>query len=139
VLKSLHAGKSVDFGCDVSQAAAPTPAESTRKIEDKTRWLLAASLWVALWPAPVQSQSAALIDAYHQFSELYAQGRYQEALPFAEKTVRLTNSIGRDQAPLSPGCFRSTPSSGRGRPPRRTSQFDPNRTFSLCLPNFRRR
>ncbi len=55
----------------------------------KTRWLLAALLWLALWPAPVHSQSAALIDAHKQFSELYAQGRYQEAFPFAEEALRL--------------------------------------------------
>ncbi len=55
----------------------------------KTRWLLAALLWLALWPAPVHSQSAAITDAHKQFSELYEQGRYQEALPFAEKALRL--------------------------------------------------
>ncbi len=58
-------------------------------IRHKARWLLAALLWLALWPAPVQSQSAALMDANNQFSDLYAQGRYQEALPFAEKAIRL--------------------------------------------------
>ena len=49
--------------------------------------LLAAFLWLALWPGAVQSQSAALMDAFRQFSDLYAQGRYQEALPFAEKAL----------------------------------------------------
>jgi tetratricopeptide (TPR) repeat protein len=59
-------------------------------IRHKARWLLAAALlWLAFWPAPVQSQSAALMEAYNQFSQLYAQGRYQEALPFAEKALRL--------------------------------------------------
>ena len=58
-------------------------------IRHKSRWLLAALLWLALWPAPAQSQSAALMDAYNHFSELYAQGRYQEAVPFAEKALRL--------------------------------------------------
>ena len=56
---------------------------------NKTRLLLVALLWLALWPAPVQSQSPALMDAYNQFSELYAQGRYREAFPFAEEALRL--------------------------------------------------
>ena len=37
------------------------------------------------------------MEAYNQFSELYAQGRYQEAVPFAEKAVRLNKQeIGPD-------------------------------------------
>jgi len=55
----------------------------------KSVWLLAAFLWLALWPGAVQSQSDALRDAYRQYDDLYAQGRYQEAIPFAEKAVRL--------------------------------------------------
>ncbi len=55
----------------------------------KARWLVAAFLSLALWPGLVQSQSAALVDAYQQSSELYAQGRYQEALPFAKEALRL--------------------------------------------------
>ena len=56
----------------------------------KTRWFLAGLICLVLWPAPVQSQSDSLMDAYNQFSELYAQGRYREAFPFAEKAVRLS-------------------------------------------------
>ncbi len=58
-------------------------------IRHKPRWLLAALLWVALWPALVQCKSAALMDAYNQFDELDDQGRYQEAIPFAEEALRL--------------------------------------------------
>ncbi len=43
------------------------------------------------------SQSAALIDANNQFLELYAQCRYQEALPFAKEDLRLgEKELGRD-------------------------------------------
>ncbi len=48
---------------------------------------LLAVLW--LWPAVAHGQSPALDDAYQRYAELYAQGRYQEALPFAEKALRL--------------------------------------------------
>ncbi len=47
-------------------------------------------LW--LWPAAAHAAhglSPALNDAINRFSELYSQGRYQEALPFAEKAVKL--------------------------------------------------
>jgi tetratricopeptide (TPR) repeat protein len=36
------------------------------------------------------SQSAELMDAYNRYSELYTQGRYQEALPFAKKAFELS-------------------------------------------------
>ena len=55
----------------------------------KTRWLLAALLWLALWPAVAHSQSAAFMDAYSRYSELYAQGHYEEALSFAKKALQL--------------------------------------------------
>ena len=60
-------------------------------IRNKARWLLAALPWVAaLWPAPAQSQSAALMNTYNQFDELYAQGRYEEAFPSAERALKLS-------------------------------------------------
>ena len=46
-------------------------------------------LWLALGSAPVHSQSDALMDAYNRSSELYAQGNYEEALPFAKKALKL--------------------------------------------------
>ena len=42
---------------------------------------LAGLLCLALWPAPVLSQSAGLEDAYNRFSEFYSQDRNQEAKP----------------------------------------------------------
>ncbi len=44
---------------------------------------------VALWPALALAQSAALMDAWDQFFELYVQGRYGEAEPFARKALEL--------------------------------------------------
>ena len=55
----------------------------------KTSWLLAGLLCVALWPAATHAQSPDLLDAYERFSELSAEGRYEEALPFAQKALRL--------------------------------------------------
>ena len=47
-----------------------------------------AVLW--LWPAVSHGQSPELNDAYSRAGELYAQGRYQEALRFVEKALRLS-------------------------------------------------
>ncbi len=49
---------------------------------------LLAVLW--LWPAVAHGQSRELNDAYNRAGELYAQGRYQAALPFAEEALRLS-------------------------------------------------
>ncbi|MHC4094405.1 MAG: tetratricopeptide repeat protein, partial [Planctomycetota bacterium] len=57
---------------------------------NKTRWLLAGLLFLALWPGVARGQSLEFMDAYNQSSELYAQGRYQEALPFAKKALGLS-------------------------------------------------
>ena len=46
-----------------------------------------AVLW--LWPAAASGQPAELDDANNRFMALYAQGRYQEALPFAKNALRL--------------------------------------------------
>ena len=59
-------------------------------VKSTTRWLLAGLLCVALWPAAARAQSPELMDAYERYSELYAEGRYQEALPFAEKALWLS-------------------------------------------------
>ena len=44
---------------------------------------------MALWPVATHGQSSELDAAYNRFVDLYAQGRYEEAVPFAEKAVRL--------------------------------------------------
>ncbi len=49
---------------------------------------LLAVLW--LWPIKAYGQSPELMDAYKRAGVLYALGRYQEALPFAEKALRLS-------------------------------------------------
>ena len=43
-----------------------------------------------LWPATVFGQSPELTDAYNRANELYAEGRYQEAIPFAKEALRLS-------------------------------------------------
>ena len=55
--------------------------------------MLAISLRVALWLAPIQSRSAALIDAYNQFTELYAWGRYAVAEPLYERSLANQDKI----------------------------------------------
>ncbi len=52
-------------------------------------WFLPFLVVVWLWPTAAQGQFPALMDAYQRFKELHAQGRYQQALPFAEKALRL--------------------------------------------------
>ena len=57
------------------------------------------SLLVALvlWPAAAGGQSPALNDAYERYSELNAQSRYQEAIPYAEEALRLAElELGLD-------------------------------------------
>ena len=58
-------------------------------ITHKTRWVLAALLCLALWPSATLGQSSALNNAYNRFTELYAQGRYEEAFPFAKQALKL--------------------------------------------------
>jgi tetratricopeptide (TPR) repeat protein len=53
-----------------------------------------AVLW--LWPAVAYGQSPALVDAYKRFTELYTQGRYQQALSFAEKSLKLAPILAAD-------------------------------------------
>ncbi len=55
----------------------------------KKTWFLSALVALVLWPAAAQGQSAELMNAYNRAGELSAQGRYQEALPFAEEALRL--------------------------------------------------
>ena len=65
----------------------------------KTNWLLTGLLCLTLWPAPAHAQSPELLDAYNRFSELDAEGRYHEAIPFAEKAVAL---VEREFGPDDP-------------------------------------
>ena len=55
----------------------------------KKTWLLSVLVALVLWPAAAQGQSAELTSAYNRAQELSAQGRYQEAIPFAEDALRL--------------------------------------------------
>lgn len=49
---------------------------------------LAAMLWLA--PDSVLGQSVELRAAHRQVTDLYEKGRYEEAMPFAEETIRLS-------------------------------------------------
>ena len=51
--------------------------------------LLSVVLVLALWPAAAHGQGDELMEAYDRFNELYAEGRYQEAIPFAKEALRL--------------------------------------------------
>ena len=55
------------------------------------RWLLVGLLGLGLWlsPGTTYGQSQELVEAANQYVALYRQGRYEEALPFAQKAVRL--------------------------------------------------
>ncbi len=44
---------------------------------------------IALWPGLSLAQSASLSEIFNQFKALYAQGRYAEAEPFAQKALEL--------------------------------------------------
>ena len=48
---------------------------------------LIAVLW--LWPASAVGQSAELMDAFNRTRELYTQGHYEQAIPFAQKALTL--------------------------------------------------
>ena len=64
-----------------------------------------AVLW--LWPAVSQGQSPELNDAYNRAGELYAQGRYQEAIPFVEKALRLSErEFGPDHLGVATALIR---------------------------------
>ena len=43
-----------------------------------------------LWPAAVFGQSPEFTDAHNRANELSAEGRYQEAIPFAKEALRLS-------------------------------------------------
>ncbi len=53
------------------------------------RWVLSVLVALLLWPAAVNGQSPGLMDAVDRFGDLFNQGRYEEALPFAEEAIRL--------------------------------------------------
>ncbi len=63
---------------------------------------LLAVLW--LWPITANDQSPELMDAYKRAGVLYALGRYQEALPFAEIAMRLgEREFGPDHPDVAQG------------------------------------
>ena len=53
------------------------------------RWMLSVLAALVLWPAAAHGESPELTGAYNRYSKFHAQGRYQEALPFAEEALRL--------------------------------------------------
>ena len=57
---------------------------------NKAKWLLAGLAWLIVWPGAVHAQSPDLVDAINRSTELYAQGHYREAIPFAEKALKLS-------------------------------------------------
>ena len=60
--------------------------------------ILVAALWLA--PGLAYGQSLELRSASSRFSILYSQGRYEEALPFANKAVRLAEEEFGDSHPV---------------------------------------
>ncbi len=54
------------------------------------RYLLVGLFCLALWPGETRGQSLESSDAFNRGSALFAQGRYQEAQPFLEKALRLS-------------------------------------------------
>ena len=63
---------------------------------------LLAVLW--LWPITAYGQSPELMDAYKRAGVLYALGRYQDALPFAEEALRLgERKFGPDHPQVTRG------------------------------------
>ena len=75
------------------------PPRAPIMMRTKTNWLLTGLLCLTLWPAPAHAQSPELLDTYNRFSELDAEGRYHEAIPFAEKAVAL---VEREFGPDDP-------------------------------------
>ncbi len=53
------------------------------------RLILSVLAALLLWPIAAHGQSPELVEVHERYSELYAQGRYQEAIPFAEEAVTL--------------------------------------------------
>ena len=54
------------------------------------RWMLPVLAALVLWSGAAQGQSPALVEAHDRFLDLYTQGRYQEALPYAEEALSLS-------------------------------------------------
>ena len=50
-------------------------------------FILLASAW--LWPAGLHAQSDALKSAFENYQELNEQGRYREAIPYAQEALTL--------------------------------------------------
>ena len=54
-----------------------------------SRWIACVLLALLLWPVLARGQSPELWEAYERYEELDAEGRYDEAIPFAEEASRL--------------------------------------------------
>ena len=55
----------------------------------RCKWLAAALLILAFLPRSAGAQSPDLVSALARYSELYAAGRFEEALPLADEALRL--------------------------------------------------
>ena len=62
-------------------------------IRHKAKWLLVGLMCLPLWPGTTHGHSDALTNAYNRYSEFYAEGRYQEAIPFAKKALELGEDL----------------------------------------------
>lgn len=67
------------------------PALAASRVPPRALWLLAGLLCMALWlvPGPSFGQSRQLEKAVEDYLALSSQGRHEEALPVAEKALRL--------------------------------------------------
>lgn len=66
-----------------------------------TNRLLAALLCLAPWPGSAHAESSELLAAYHRYADLDAEGRYDDALPFAEEALRLGEAELRPDHPTN--------------------------------------
>ena len=56
----------------------------------KTPTFVAWLVLLAIWPGPAASQSDALMVAYDRVLELHGEGKYEAAVPAAEKVLRMS-------------------------------------------------
>jgi len=77
---------------DVSHCGVFMGHDSGYGLVSAKRWAMAVIAACMLSPATGWAQSDALLDDYNQYATFYAQGKYQEALPFALRLVELHKS-----------------------------------------------
>ncbi len=63
-------------------------------------WLAVVALFV-LWPGNAGAQSDALLEQYNQVQALYQQGKYAEAIPFAQRALELGEEEFGPDAPTT--------------------------------------